>query len=209
MSFTEKTCNELISELASKASVPGGGGASALVGAVGTALGNMVGSFTKGKKKFANVEDEIVALQAKCDALQDKFLQLMDDDAELFFPLSQAYAMKETTEDERREKEKVMKTATLNACKVPMEIMESCCQAVEILEEFYKIGNPLLLSDVGVGAICCHSALLGAGLNVYINTKTMMNREIADDINEKTEIMISVYGKRAVTLYDNVKRSLQ
>jgi len=82
MRFAEKTCDQVITELAAKAPVPGGGGASALVGAVGTALGNMVGSFTKGKKKFADVEDSIISLQEKCNALQNKFLSLMDDDAE-------------------------------------------------------------------------------------------------------------------------------
>jgi len=58
MGFSTSTCTEFVEVLASKAPVPGGGGASALVGAVGTALGNMVGSLTVGKKKYADVEAE-------------------------------------------------------------------------------------------------------------------------------------------------------
>ena len=76
MGFSTSTCTEFVEVLASKAPVPGGGGASALVGAVGTALGNMVGSLTVGKKKYADVEDEMWELKAKCDQLQKDFLSL-------------------------------------------------------------------------------------------------------------------------------------
>ena len=69
MGFSTSTCTEFVEVLASKAPVPGGGGASALVGAVGTALGNMVGSLTVGKKKSADVEEERWELKAKCDQL--------------------------------------------------------------------------------------------------------------------------------------------
>ena len=65
--FQPVPCNEFVEVLASKAPVPGGGGASALVGAIGTALGNMVGSLTVGKKKYADVEAEMYELKAKCD----------------------------------------------------------------------------------------------------------------------------------------------
>ena len=61
--FSTSTCTEFVEVLSSKAPVPGGGGASALVGAVGTALGNMVGSLTVGKKKYADVEDEMWELK--------------------------------------------------------------------------------------------------------------------------------------------------
>ena len=75
MDFAQASCTEFVTVLASNAPVPGGGGASALVGAIGTALGNMVGSLTVGKKKYADVEEEIIALKAKCDALQKLLLE--------------------------------------------------------------------------------------------------------------------------------------
>ena len=67
MSFSDKSCSEFVEVLASKAPVPGGGGASAMVGALATALGNMVGSLTVGKKKYAAVEEEMWALKDRCD----------------------------------------------------------------------------------------------------------------------------------------------
>ncbi|MDO4541690.1 MAG: cyclodeaminase/cyclohydrolase family protein [Bacillota bacterium] len=209
MNFAEKTTAEVIAELAAKTPVPGGGGAAALVGAVGTALGNMVGSFTKGKKKFSAVEGDIIELQNKCDNIQMRLLQLMDEDAVSFEPLSKAYAMKEDTEEQRLEKDKVMAEATLTACKVPVEIMEVCCSAIDILEGFLKKGNPLLVSDVGVGVLCCKAALQGAAMNVYINTKTMKNREQAEEYNKKTDSLVAKYGEKADLIYQSVLRQLQ
>ena len=110
MGFSTSTCTEFVEVLASKAPVPGGGGASALVGAVGTALGNMVGSLTVGKKKYADVEDEMWELKAKCDQLQKDFLRLIERDAEVFEPLSKAYGMPKETEEEKAEKARVMES---------------------------------------------------------------------------------------------------
>ena len=131
MGFSTSTCTEFVEVLASKAPVPGGGGASALVGAVGTALGNMVGSLTVGKKKYADVEDEMWELKAKCDQLQKDFLRLIERDAEVFEPLSKAYGMPRETEEEKAEKARVMEIVLKDACSVPMEIMEKCCEAID------------------------------------------------------------------------------
>ena len=103
MGFSTSTCTEFVEVLSSKAPVPGGGGASALVAAVGTALGNMVGSLTVGKKKYADVEDEMWELKKKCDQLQKDFLRLIERDAEVFEPLSKAYGMPRETEEEKAE----------------------------------------------------------------------------------------------------------
>ena len=81
MDMTTKSCREFVAVLASNEPAPGGGGAAALVGAVGTALGNMVGSLTVGKKKYADVEAEIVTLMQKCDALQAELLDQVPADA--------------------------------------------------------------------------------------------------------------------------------
>ena len=80
MDMTMETCRKFVEVLASDAPAPGGGGAAALVGAIGTALGNMVGSLTVGKKKYADVEAEIIALKAKCDALQKELLDQVEAD---------------------------------------------------------------------------------------------------------------------------------
>lgn len=191
--------------LASKAPVPGGGGASALVGAVGMALGNMVGSLTVGKKKYADVQEDILALKGKADALQAELLRLIDKDAEMFEPLSKAYGLPKNTEEERAEKARIMEAALKDACSVPMEIMEKVCEAIDLLEEFAAKGTAIAISDVGVGVSCCRAALLGASLNVFINTKSMADRAYAEELNEKAQKMIDTYTVKADAIFADVQ----
>lgn len=209
MGFSTVPCNEFVEVLASKAPVPGGGGASALVGAIGTALGNMVGSLTVGKKKYADVEEEMYELKGKADALQKELLHLIERDAEVFEPLSKAYGMPRNTEEEKAEKVRVMEIVLKDACSVPMEIMERCCEAIDLIEVFAEKGSTLAISDAGVGATFCKAALEGASLNVFINTKSMKNREYADELNKKADEMLSVYTKKAEEIYQSVAARLR
>lgn len=204
MGFSTVPCNEFVEVLASKAPVPGGGGASALVAAIGTALGNMVGSLTVGKKKYAEVEEEMWALKAKCDQLQKDFLRLIERDAEVFEPLSKAYGMPRETEEEKAEKARVMAIVLKDACSVPMEIMEKCCEAIDIIAEFAAKGSTLAISDAGVGAAFAKAALQGASLNVYINTKSMADKELAAQLNEKCDKMLADYTAKADKIFDSV-----
>ena len=204
MGFSTVPCNEFVEVLGSKAPVPGGGGASALVGAVGTALGNMVGALTVGKKKYADVEEEMKELMAKATTLQDELLHLIERDAEVFEPLSKAYGMPRETEEEKAEKARVMEIVLKDACSVPMEIMEKCCEAIDLIVEFAAKGSALAISDAGVGAAFCKAALEGASLNVYINTKFMKNREYAEELNRKCDEMLAVYTVKADEIFRNV-----
>lgn len=204
MGFSTVPCNEFVEVLASKAPVPGGGGASALVGAIGTALGNMVGSLTVGKKKYAEVEEEMWELKGKCDQLQKDFLRLIERDAEVFEPLSKAYGMPRETEEEKAEKARVMAIVLKDACSVPMEIMEKCCEAIDIIAEFAAKGSALAISDAGVGVAFAKAALKGASLNVYINTKSMADKELAAQLNEKCDKMLADYTVKADEIFDSV-----
>lgn len=203
MCFTDLSCKEFVYELSSKSPVPGGGGASALVGAIGSALGNMVGSLTVGKKKYADVEDDMISLMERMTAIQNSLLLMVDRDAEVFEPLSKAYGLPKKTEEEKAEKARVMEAALKDACSVPLEIMELCCKAIELLKEFAQKGSSLVLSDAGVGAALCRSALVGASFNVFINTKSMKDTEYADESNRRAKEMLEKYVPMAdeVTKY--------
>ena len=209
MGFTKSSCEEFVDVLASKAPVPGGGGASALVGAIGMALGNMVGSLTVGKKKYADVEADIIALKEKATALQADFLRLVEADAEAFEPLAKAYGMPRETEEEKAEKARVMAIVLKDACAVPMEIMEKCCEAIDVIEEFAAKGSALAISDAGVVVTFCKAALLGASLNVFINTKSMADKEYAASLNEKADKMIADYSKKADEIFAAVNARLR
>ena len=204
MSFSDKSCSEFVEVLATKAPVPGGGGASAMVGALATALGNMVGSLTVGKKKYAAVEEEMWALKDRCDRLQKDFLHLVERDAEVFEPLARAYSMPKNTEEEKAEKARVMEIVLRDACSVPMEIMEKCCEAIDIIAVFAEKGSVIAISDAGVGAAFAKAALKGASLNVYINTKSMADRALAAELNARCDRMLEEYTDKADAIFDSV-----
>ena len=199
--FTLNSCREFVEVLASNAPVPGGGGAAALVGAIGTALGNMVGSLTVGKKKYADVEAEIVALKAKCDQLQKDLLDQVPADAEGFEPLAKAYGIPKDNPD----RDRILEEATIVACGVPMKIMELCCEAIEAIAVFAAKGSRLAVSDAGCGAVCCKAALQSASLNVFINTKSLKNRELAEELNAKANGMLDKYCVMADDIFAAVR----
>lgn len=205
MDFVNMSCHDFVEVLSSKSPVPGGGGASALVGAVGTALGNMVGSLTVGKKKYKDVEADVIALMEKAEVLQFDLVALMQRDAEAFEPLSKAYGLPKETEEQRAEKARIMEAALKEACRVPMEIMECCCEAIELHKEFAEKGSAIAISDVGVGVTCCRAALQGASLNVFINTKSMADRAYAEAVNAKAEAMLAEYVALADEIYAQVR----
>lgn len=203
MDFTKNSCRDFVAVLASNEPVPGGGGAAALVGAIGTALGNMVGSLTVGKKKYAAVEEEIVALKKKSDALQTELLDQVPADAEGFAPLAKAYGI---PKDDPTRLE-ILEQATVAACAVPMRIMRLCCQAIDAIAVFAEKGSRLAVSDAGCGAVCCKAALQAASLNVFINTKTLRDRAKAEELNAQCFAMLREYGQKADSIYDAVQKS--
>ena len=201
MDMTMANCREFVTVLASDAPAPGGGGAAALVGAIGTALGNMVGSLTVGKKKYADVEAEIIELKKKCDALQTELLNQVEADEINFLPLAKAYGIPK--DDPNRDA--IMEEATIIACSTPMKIMELCCEAIDCIAVFAAKGSRLAVSDAGCGAVCCKAALQAASLNVFINTKTLKNREVAEELNRKANLMLNKYCQLADEIFDEVK----
>jgi formiminotetrahydrofolate cyclodeaminase len=209
MSISAKTIPDFIGILASKEPAPGGGGASALTGAIGVALGNMVGSLTAGKKKFADVEAEIVELKSKSDELQDALLRLIDKDAEDFAPLARAYGLPKDTPEQQAEKDRVMEEALRSAALTPFEIMKKCAEAVDIIKEFAAKGSKLAISDAGVGVTFCKAALIGASLNVFINTKAMKDRAYAEKLNADTDRLLAEYEAKADAVFAQVKGQLR
>lgn len=187
--MTKISCESFAEALASKASVPGGGGAAAMAGALGIALCSMVGNFTVGKKKYAAVEADVKVMMGKAEALRLRLLELVQADALAFAPLSKAYAIPK--DDPSRDK--VMEEATLNACQAPIEMVRCCAQAIALLEEMLEKGSRMLISDVGCGAVLCRAAMESAAMNVFVNTKTLLDREEARRIEEEVDTLMQTW----------------
>ena len=194
MDFKNTNCQDFLDMLASKAPVPGGGGACALVGALGIALGHMTGALTEGKKRYIEFAPELKLLQTELQQLQEELIELIDKDAQAFEPLAAAYRLPKDTEKERLHKEAVM---------------EKCSRAVEILEIMARKGSRLAISDAASGASFCRAALEAAALNVFINTKAMTNRINAQELNKQADIILNEYLPRAEAVYSQIAKQLR
>ena len=192
--LVDKSCVKFADELAAKLSVPGGGGAAAYVGALGVALGSMVGNFTAGKPKYAAYEEDV-----------QRMLERVDEDAQAFFPVSQAYVIPQ--EDPRRAD--VLEQCTKDALAGPFAMMQQICMAIELLEEMGAKGSRLLISDVGCGAALCQAALESAALNVYINTKGLADRDYAQQIEADCDAMLEEYVPRARKVLEGVSEEIR
>ena len=201
----DSSCRDFATVLAAKESVPGGGGAAAYVGALGVALGSMVGSFTTGKPKYADVEDDIQRLLAQAEAIRCRLLDLVDEDAAAFYPLSQAYGIPK--EDPTRAE--VLEKATKDAISAPLQMMQQICLAIDVLEEMGAKGSRMLISDVGCGAALCSAALRSASLNVFVNTKALQDRDFATEVEASCDQMLAEYVPRAGAIVNEVETSIR
>lgn len=186
----EKTIEQFLEELSSKSPTPGGGGASGLVGAIGCALGLMVGNLTIGKKKYKDVEEEILEVMKELEDLKENLLVSIDDDAESFKPLAEAYRLPKETDEEKKHKDFVMESCLLDASLVPLQIMDLSYKSIKLFSVLNEKGSIMAVSDVAVGVGCLRGALTGAIMNVYINTKSMKNREMAEKMNKRAEKLL-------------------
>lgn len=196
--------NKFLDELASAAPVPGGGGASALIGAISAALCSMVANLTTGKKKYAQYQERIDELIPILDLLREKLLEDIKLDADAFYPLSQAYSIPKDAPD----RDIVMEEALLTAAKAPMKIMEDVSLLVPVLEELEVMGSRLAISDVAVAAAACSAALKGAVMNIYINTRSMKDRKTADDMNQKAKELLNEGSRRCDAVYDRITEAM-
>ena len=204
MDLTQLSCEDFLSRLASKAPAPGGGGAAALVGAAGVALGNMVGNLTTGKKKYSAVEEEILALNARAETLCKRLEALVQADADAFTPLAAAYGLPRETPEQQARKAAVLAEALDGACAVPLEVMTACGEGIALAAEYAEKGSVLARSDAGCAALFCKAAMQAAGLNVKVNTRLMADKAHADALEARAEQLLAEFVPQADRVYQTV-----
>jgi len=206
--FADISCKDFVDQLASKNPVPGGGGAAALVGAIGTALSSMVGNLTTGKKKYAEFEEDTQRILKRAQELQQDLMKMIDEDAENFLPLSKAYGMPKDTEEERRLKEETLEKALKQACQVPVRIVKACYEAIQLHAELVDKGSRLAISDVGVGVQCLRAAIISGWLNIVININMIKDQEYVNQVREETESLVKEGALLADKVYEKVENIL-
>ena len=209
MGMSSNSIDSFIEELSSKAAVPGGGGACGLVAAVGMSLGNMVMALTNGKKKYAKYQEEVEETIKRASILTKDLLECMDKDAKAFEPLSKAYSLPKETREEIEYRDKVMEEALLAAAKAPLEMMELILDAMKMIDRIAQIGSRFALSDAGVGISMCNSAMEGASLNVYINTKLMKNTKEAKALELRADELREQASEISTKTFDYVLKEIR
>ena len=209
MELMNLSCEAFLEDLAGSTPAPGGGGAAALVGAAGAALGNMVGSLTVGKKKYAAVEADILILNRRAAALRKRLEGLVQADADAFTPLAAAYKLPKETPEQQVHKAAVLEAALEGACAVPLEIMSACCEGIALAAEYAEKGSVMAVSDAGCAALFCKAALQAAGLNVSINTRLMADKAHAAALNAQADAMLAEFVPQADQIYEKLTHSLR
>ncbi len=194
-----------LDSLSSKEPVPGGGGASALIGAVSCSLCSMVSNLTLGKKKYAEYQDTIQEYLKKLTRINQNLVNDIKRDADAFTPLANAYSIPKENPD----RESIMEQALENATKAPLAILNDLDELLPIMEDLCVIGSKLAISDVAVAATACRAAYEGAVMNVYINTKSMKNRELAQSYNSQAEQMVYDGVLRCDAVYKKILEGMK
>lgn len=194
--LTSLSCEEFAERLAARTAVPGGGGACALVGALGAALCSMAGAYTVGKPRYADVEDEVRSLMDEAEDVRFHLLELVDEDAAGYAPVGRAYAL--AKDDPGRPA--AIQSALEGACMAPLAMMGECCRAVMLLEKMGQKGSKLLVCDVATGALLVRAALEAASVNVYANTTLLEDRDQAGIIESTVSELLDEYVPRAERL---------
>ncbi len=171
--LTKKTLADFIDELASSSPAPGGGSVAALAGALGAALTSMVCNLTIGKKKYVQVEQQLTAVLKKSESLRGSLTALIDEDTTAFNEVMDAFGLPKGTEPEQAARAEAIQRATKKATLIPLRVMQLCEETLALTKIVAEKGNSNSISDAGVASLMCHSACLGARLNVQINLTSL------------------------------------
>lgn len=187
MELTDKTSKEFLTELASSAPTPGGGGAAAMAGALAAALASMVANLTLGKEKFAAQEPEIKALLEQAETTRQELLALVEADAAVFGSFMSCYKLPKNTEEEKAARTQAIRKAAKGAAEVPLNIARASAKVLRIAKRIVEIGNPGVVTDGACSALLARAALRCAVYNVVINLGLTKDEEYNTTISQELE----------------------
>lgn len=208
MSFYKNTCEEFVDMTFSNAPAPGGGSVAALAASLGAALGGMVCSLTTGKKKYAQYEEDIQRLMRELKDLTREFFNIMDEDVENFLPLSKAYGLPSTTDEEKAFKAQELDRCLKLAVQAPVRLLKTSCGSIPLFEELTEKGSKLALSDVGCGIALIRSAMSCAWLNIEININMIKDEAYAEGLRKECTSLLKEGLKKCDEIYDKVDSAL-
>ncbi|MBI5806805.1 MAG: cyclodeaminase/cyclohydrolase family protein [Ignavibacteriales bacterium] len=201
---TSKTLQNYLDELSSNSPTPGGGNVAALCGALSSSLATMVCNLTIGKKKYAEVESEMISLKEKLEIYQKKFIELGKKDNLAFDKVMNAFKLPQDTDEQKEIRNKEIENATIGAAEIPSEVMQTAKELLPLLKIIIEKGNRNSLSDVGVAAALVETASKGAYLNVIINCASLNNQIIAQEMKKRADIVLQETCNESESLVQKV-----
>ena len=175
--YKKDSIEGFLAKLSSSDSMPGGGVASSLVAANGISLTLMVCNLTIGKEKYKEHEALVQDVKTKGEALKEKFLMLMDKDAETFKVMENVFAMANATEEEKAKRKEAMQLACKKCCETPREMIERAAEGIKLTESIMGKSNKSAASDLEVGKLLLIAAAKGAWHNIAINLKYIEDQD--------------------------------
>lgn len=188
---SERDIAAYLEALGSSAATPGGGGASALAGALAAALAEMVARFTTGREKYRAVEKRATAIVAQAAQARMTLLGLIEDDERAFQAVSAAYRLPRASEEERATRDEAIQAALGLAIEPPLRAVRAACAAVGLAAEIAEIGNNTVVSDAGCAALLGDAAARAAALNVLANATLMRDSERAGAARAETRDLLA------------------
>ena len=186
------TIAKFLDELASEQPTPGGGGAAAIMGAVGAALVSMVANLTIGKKNYEAFDAELKATNAEAEKVRAELTAAIDEDVVAFNAVMGAYGLPRGTDEEKAARAAAIQAALKQATDAPLRAVKACHEVIKLSAVVADKGNVNVISDAGVAVLAANAGLRSAALNVYINAKSIKDREFAEirlgEVNALTDL---------------------
>jgi formiminotetrahydrofolate cyclodeaminase len=206
--LTQQTVTDFLDALASNAPAPGGGSVAALSGAMGAALLSMVCNLTLGKKRYAEVQDEIAALVERTEALRHRLTDLLQADVEVFTGVSAAYKMPRKPPEARAARSAAIQEALKAATQVPLDVAKACVEVIELCTQAAEQGNKGAVSDAGVAVLMAEAGLRSAALNVIININAIKDEAFSARVQGELDALLEGRSALKEQVYDLVVEKL-
>lgn len=201
MKLVDMQVKGFVDVLSSSEPAPGGGSAAALEGALGAGLAAMVCAFTIGKKKYADYQELAIEKEKQANEMKARFVDIIDRDTEAFNAVSAVFEMPKDTDAEKAVRSAAMQEALKGCCVTPMEMMELCCQVLELIDSLMGKVNTSTASDLGVGILSLKASIQGAWLNVLINVGGIKDEGFVRDYRQKGQKLLDQALPLADRLY--------
>jgi glutamate formiminotransferase/formiminotetrahydrofolate cyclodeaminase len=199
---------DFVASVAASTPTPGGGSVVAHAGALAAALTQMVAALTVGRKKYADVEDELRDVARRGAELGQRLNELVALDAQSYAAVSAAYKLPKDTPEQQEKRSAAITAALVGASEVPLETARAAAEVASLAEIAASKGNVNAVSDAGVAALLAEAACRGAAYNVRINVASLSDAEAGRALSEAAAEFVRQASESARRAVSEVEKKL-